>query len=577
MSEKYYSILTNRGKALEAESAASGKPVILKDFVIGDGNRQAVTPDPVNTTLVHEVYRGAISSLAVSPEQDNQFIAQLVLPADIGGFTVREVGLLTESGELYAVGNCAAIEKPESGVSVQLQFRLAVNETADIELKVATGDGLFLRQDANLSDVADVAQSRKNLELGSAAGHDEGDFLLTSGGAMTGPIGFPVDNDLSSYALNRQAPSSIWDVYKSLTVMNSSWNRIGVIDSKIQFGRAILTIYGSNSHDVGMAVQTGFVMIDIIGTDKKAPGCTLTYYRPDEAKGSSTVSAIVSANPNDGTKYDLWVQTQSAVAGLMMVGQQSYPDFFKPYDPIGHQTTEPTPATPTGVVNLVTANKDGKVNIKGELTVAGKTTFNEEVYLEDKRVMIDEPNPGAVSNGQYVTSEAYCWRLLGRGGTADPAGATAKLFYRELVGTNNEVILHIVGFGNDVSFAFDGGSGDFKAPGSVRAHEVYAGNAYLTGDGNIWGTRWNANGQWLWDAITELNNSTLNYVNSTFVRDVRQGSPGTIVLKRGAWNYVPGGCAFTGWYVEGDAPVDDTIQYKPTQILINGAWRTIAG
>lgn len=174
MSEKYYSILTNRGKALEAESAASGKPVILKDFVIGDGNGQAVTPDPANTTLVHEVYRGAISSLAVSPEQDNQFIAQLVLPADIGGFTVREVGLLTASGELYAVGNCAAIEKPESGVSVRLQFRLAVNETADIELKVATGDGLFLRQDANLNDLNNKAESRKNLGLGSSAIKDTG-------------------------------------------------------------------------------------------------------------------------------------------------------------------------------------------------------------------------------------------------------------------------------------------------------------------------------------------------------------------------------------------------------------------
>ncbi|EOI8093863.1 phage tail protein [Cronobacter sakazakii] len=61
------------------------------------------------------------------------------------------------------------------------------------------------------------------------------------------------------------------------------------------------------------------------------------------------------------------------------------------------------------------------------------------------------------------------------------------------------------------------------------------------------------------------------------VIDVRQGSPGTIVLKRNGWNYVPGGCAFTGWYVEGDAPVDDTIQYKPIQININGAWRTISG
>lgn len=61
------------------------------------------------------------------------------------------------------------------------------------------------------------------------------------------------------------------------------------------------------------------------------------------------------------------------------------------------------------------------------------------------------------------------------------------------------------------------------------------------------------------------------------VIDVRQGSPGTIVLTRNGWNYVPGGCAFTGWYVEGDAPVGDTIQYKPIQININGAWRTISG
>ncbi|EOE6854677.1 phage tail protein [Cronobacter sakazakii] len=61
------------------------------------------------------------------------------------------------------------------------------------------------------------------------------------------------------------------------------------------------------------------------------------------------------------------------------------------------------------------------------------------------------------------------------------------------------------------------------------------------------------------------------------VSDVRMGSPGTIVLKGNSWNYVPAGCAFTGWYVEGSAPVDDTIQYKPVQININGSWRTISG
>lgn len=98
MAEKYYSILTNRGKELEAQSSATGKPVIIKDFVVGDGNGQAVKPDPAQTKLVREVYRNAISALQVSPDQANQFFAQLVLPVAVGGFVVREVGLLTDAG-----------------------------------------------------------------------------------------------------------------------------------------------------------------------------------------------------------------------------------------------------------------------------------------------------------------------------------------------------------------------------------------------------------------------------------------------------------------------------------------------
>ncbi|MBX9334476.1 phage tail-collar fiber domain-containing protein [Serratia sp. IR-2025] len=38
MAKKYYCRLTNRGKELEAQSSATGQPVIIKDFVVGDGN-----------------------------------------------------------------------------------------------------------------------------------------------------------------------------------------------------------------------------------------------------------------------------------------------------------------------------------------------------------------------------------------------------------------------------------------------------------------------------------------------------------------------------------------------------------
>ncbi|HEI2929562.1 TPA: phage tail protein [Escherichia coli] len=165
MTTKHCSILTNRGKALEAASAAGGAPVVLDGFVVGDGNGNAVTPEAGQTALVREVYRGTISRLAVSPDQENQFIAYLALPEGVGGFTVREAGLLTSDGELYAVGSCAAIEKPVNGVTATLQFRLAVAESAQITLNVATGDGLFLRQDRNLSDVEDRDEAVENLGL----------------------------------------------------------------------------------------------------------------------------------------------------------------------------------------------------------------------------------------------------------------------------------------------------------------------------------------------------------------------------------------------------------------------------
>ncbi|HAS1123638.1 TPA: hypothetical protein I3786_002044 [Enterobacter cloacae] len=78
-------------------------------------------------------------------------------------------------------------------------------------------------------------------------------------------------------------------------------------------------------------------------------------------------------------------------------------------------------------------------------------------------------------------------------------------------------------------------------------------------------------------AYTKGESDTRYPLKTATVIDVRMGSPGTIILKGNTWNYVPAGCAFTGWYVEGSSPVDDTIQYKPVQININGSWRTISG
>lgn len=149
----YYSIITNRGKELEAEALASGRLIVLTHFVVGDSNGKQVKPDPSQIRLINETYRGDIAELVVSPDQSTQLMAKIVLPTGVGGFTVREVGLMTDAGELYAVANCPSIDKPVGGVSVNMQFRLAVSDTSNITLNVATGDGLFLRIDQYLKEI----------------------------------------------------------------------------------------------------------------------------------------------------------------------------------------------------------------------------------------------------------------------------------------------------------------------------------------------------------------------------------------------------------------------------------------
>lgn len=189
----FYSIITNRGKELEAEALASGTKITLVKFVVGDGNGQALIPKPTQTKLVNEKYRADIGDLSVSPDQSTQMMAKVVIPTDVGGFTVREIGLLTDAGELYAVANCAAIEKPVGGVSVNMQFRLAVSDTANITLNVATGDGLFLRIDQDLSEISERGEAaqkkaRESIDVVDASIKKKGLVQLNSAVNSTSEI-----------------------------------------------------------------------------------------------------------------------------------------------------------------------------------------------------------------------------------------------------------------------------------------------------------------------------------------------------------------------------------------------------
>ncbi|MBS1186674.1 MAG: Phage-related tail fiber protein-like protein [Burkholderiaceae bacterium] len=126
----YYTILTAIGSEEFAYAEANQTKIPFTHLVLGDGNGAAVTPDDSMTALTNEVYRIAITRLAVDSENPKWMIIEAAIPADVGGWTVREIGLIGghNGGTLLAVGNFPETYKPlpNEGSARDLVVRMIV-------------------------------------------------------------------------------------------------------------------------------------------------------------------------------------------------------------------------------------------------------------------------------------------------------------------------------------------------------------------------------------------------------------------------------------------------------------------
>lgn len=108
----FRTIHTNYGLAAMAQAEATGISINLTHMAVGDGNGNAVTPDETQTILVRERYRSTINRVFQDPTNNKKFTAELVIPAAVGGFVLREVAVFDSNGSLFAVGNLPDTYKP---------------------------------------------------------------------------------------------------------------------------------------------------------------------------------------------------------------------------------------------------------------------------------------------------------------------------------------------------------------------------------------------------------------------------------------------------------------------------------
>lgn len=196
MATKYYALLTNVGAAKLANATALGEQVEITQMAVGDGNGALPTPNPAQTALVHELRRAPLNTLTIDPVNTNQIIAEQVIPEDVGGWWIREIGLYDSYGDLIAIANCAETYKPllqEGSGRVQvIRVILIVSSTQAVTLKIDPSVVLATRQYVDDQIIQVKAYVDQQLAAHIAASDPHQQYLLEADIDKYIPAGFPL-------------------------------------------------------------------------------------------------------------------------------------------------------------------------------------------------------------------------------------------------------------------------------------------------------------------------------------------------------------------------------------------------
>ena len=150
MTQSYQVIITDVGAQRLAEALASSQPLQLTEIAVGDGGANPpAQPDPAATSLAKEVWRGALTRVERDAANPAWVICEGVIPPDVGGWHIREVGIYSAAGELVAVGTYPATYKPVLGdgsaVDLVLKVILQVSSADAVQLMIDPSAALATR------------------------------------------------------------------------------------------------------------------------------------------------------------------------------------------------------------------------------------------------------------------------------------------------------------------------------------------------------------------------------------------------------------------------------------------------
>jgi hypothetical protein len=169
---KYKAIVTTAGAAKIAAASAGGTQLKITRMAVGDGNGTLPTPNPAQTKLINEKYRATLNGLTIDKSIKNHIVAEFIIPANVGGFWLREMGLYDDFGTLIAVANVAESYKPKleegSGRTQTLRMLLIVSSAAAISV-IAGGDTVLATKDFVADAIKEHEKTRNHPDASTTA------------------------------------------------------------------------------------------------------------------------------------------------------------------------------------------------------------------------------------------------------------------------------------------------------------------------------------------------------------------------------------------------------------------------
>ncbi|ASN68109.1 putative tail-collar fiber protein [uncultured Caudovirales phage] len=234
----FYTLLTPIGLAKVTNAQITQSKVAISHIAVGDSNGTNYPPTGNETALKKEKWRGGVSSVAVDAANPNWIVVEAILPATVGGFTLREVALYDEVGDMIAIGNYPDTYKPvaSDGSTMDLLLRtiIEVSNADSVTLKIDPNVIVASRKyvDDKIAPIQTQITNHAAKSASAAHGQIRKEYMLFQGALATGsatlsmPAGFATLSDFDEIIISgtmNNTSSSTWKHFcQRIDIKNTS-------------------------------------------------------------------------------------------------------------------------------------------------------------------------------------------------------------------------------------------------------------------------------------------------------------------------------------------------------------------